>query len=369
MDTTGWYTPAQTRALLKLAAKTPAQLSARGLLPFKGVRGAGRFYSREWVDDLARLLANYPSWRSCDMVLFELYAQYRNYHESLPRDTRYYRLLHHRKVWNECEELVAAGRAWTLQQLADELDLPLWRMHHWVKQGRLSALRFGDRGYLSARYGRYVVEIWTQWETMAVLGERWGISEHTIREWVHKEEFPAVVTWNNALRINPEVFRKFVEARAPEGTVSLDDTARRLGLEVHAVVCRISKGGLSSVGFKATRRVPEEEVAHWEKWFKSLNPEFAWLEPILVRPGHSVRTLTSPQTYRMLNVSPATLSNWCRAGLLPFYPASFAMTGSPIHKFVLRYIAALQRYAGGEKVTYKQVRDYKALCQEKGNIV
>jgi hypothetical protein len=134
------------------------------------------------------------------------------------------------------------------------------------------------------------------------------------------------------------------------------------------LIGRISIGAVVSEGFSEGRRIPEHEVARWEKWFKHLNDEFDWLEPIITHPGRPVKTLHGKQVMAILGKSQPAITRWSQEGLLPFYPASFSQGDRVVRLFVQRYIMGLKRYAGG-KVLPRHAVEYKKLCQEKGNIV
>lgn len=362
----GWYTTAQTCVLFRLEnAKAPAELHSKGLLPSKK-NAAGRLYAKDWVDALAALLVNYPSMHSRDERLFELYALNREYHshaDASPDQRKRLRA----KVKRKCEQLCADGKVWKLQQLAEVLELSEDRVRAWAHRGKLSALRFGNTWYLTARYAKYVVRVYTRWKTTHELAEEWNVPYDVLVEgWIGRGELPAVKFADGMYRIDPEVFRAHMAAYTG---VTLQEAARRIGCDKSTLTQQVHSGTVASTGWRYSRRIPEQEVAKWEELFNNLNADFAWLQPIVAQPGQAVQTLTSRQTQRALKASPAHLTLMSQEGLLPYFPRSFVVRERVIRIYVRRYIIGLAAYVGGGTATRRQAAAYKALCKERGNIV
>jgi excisionase family DNA binding protein len=367
-----WYTRSEAAERLGVDALAPSRLSTRGLLKSNGLQKSQQRFDASWVDEIAALIAMAPPQKNYDQALFELYALYREYHTIPEGVSRGGKDMHHARVQKACQEIVVAGRLWTLEQLAEQLNMRVERLRGWVTKNRLCALRLGQRTYLTARYGRFVVHVVTKWLTVDEAAEKWRITPGTINKWISHGGLDAIRLPDGMRRIEPKVLERYMNARASQSddtAMPLDVAAAFIGCTYASLRSNVSDGTVKSEGFGGTRRIPKEEVLKLHEWFNNLNAEFRWLQPLLRRPVSEVQTLTAQQTARILKVGPGAITLWSQNGLLPFVPLSFMCTGSIIRKFVRLYIVGLSAYADGGKVARHQVRAYKKLCQEKGNIV
>jgi len=367
-----WYTSAQARELLGLKERAVADLGAKGLLRTNEVATKGRRYAKDWVDDLVALLALYPPARNRDTALFELYALHRQY-LAVPTDiTRGRRDAQRAVLKSARDELVASGGVWPLERLAAELNLSPRRLRWWKRSGELAAVQFGPACFVTARYARYVVEVYTRWLTVDEAADAAGVTASGVKGWIAKDWIP-VVMLQGMNRIDPRQLAAFLEARsAPaseEPTFSFEEAAREIGCTARALASRVSAGGVMASGWRDTRRLSKDEVARWKEWFNKLNAEFSWLQPVVERPGRKVRTITARQTARILGIGSGTTSLWSQADLLPFFPGSFLVRGPVTRLYVRQYVMGLRRFASGPKVRKREAVAYKKLCQEKGNIV
>jgi hypothetical protein len=277
----------------------------------------------------------------------------------------------HAEVHLACRTLIEAGEVRTLNQLAEAVGFPFPRMRSWARKGFVEALKFGKTYYVSEKYALYFIDVWTRWETVKELSAKSGVKAGTIAYWANKQKVRAVRFANGGHRIDPQSFYEYLEkGRFVAEGVTVDDAVARIGCNPGTFACRVSQGVIVSVGEGANRRIPEEEVIRWEKWFKRLNAEFAWLEPVIIQPERQVETITLQQGRRILGVQQTTMATWSKDGLLPFFPGSFtAEGGSVMRLFVKRYILGLQRFVYGGKATRAKVIAYKACCEERGDIV
>lgn len=369
MDWRDGYTNDEVCTLLNLGKESPRDLSRKGLLPSNGETPLQLRYARDWVDELAVLLSRYPSLGSRDTPMFELYAWYRKYHAPPPNLTRGQLDRYRARIRQECEKLVVAKRACTVDELAEKLRVEPRRLYKWGWNGKLSSVRLGFTHYTSARYAAYIVELFTRWQTAVEIAYDHGFEPKTVNLWMANGELAAVRCPDGIQRASPEVIAAFFAARTADSGLTISDAAARIGCDYRILVSQVSKGGVLSTGRGQLRRIPEDEVAYWEHQFNNLNPDFAWLQQIVMPDRRrQVALLSAKQVCKVLGVQPGAVTLWSQAGLLPFFVRSLSRTVIT-RAFVSRYIDGLRRYAGGVKVARQQAVDYKQLCQAKGNIV
>jgi len=370
-----WYSVNEVCEQLGIANHSVRQLCKDGLLAYNGVATKGRKYAKRWVDDLARLTENYPPSSKQDKALFELYALHRKYYD-VPDCSPYHLRLHKAAIKSACTALVDSGRVWTTAQLAVALGVTAVCVRTWARSERMSTVHFGRTHYLTAQYASYICRVWLEWNTVLQLAEEHGILAYNIWEWIRLKQLPAVKFLDGVIRVDPKVFRRYLaslpkaEYKA-ESLVTIDEAVRRIGCRRNVFMDQLCKGTIVGVGRWNTRRIPEEEVARWEKWFSCLNDEFSWLDPLIKLPRRKPEVLSAKQVAARLKISGERVGAWSKQGLLPFFPDSFTapVDGNLVRLFVRRYIVGLKQYAGGSKVTCAHARAYKKLCQEKGNIV
>lgn len=376
VDADEWCTADEVRERLGLASnETVRQLCKKGLLASNNVATKGRRYAKRWVDDLDRLIENYPPISRLDKALFELYALHRKYYD-LPDCSQYRRKIHKAEIRSACKELVKSGRVWTTKQLASALGVSAVCVRKWARSDRMSTVQFGRTHYLTAHYASHLIKVWFEWKTVLSLAEEYEVLAYSIWESIRLKRLPAVKFPDGVFRVDPEVFRRhlvtLLKAKSEaEPLVTIDEAVRRIGCKRQVFMDRLCEGTVIGVGQLNTRRIPEYEVVRWEKWFTCLNDEFSWLDPIIKPLGRKPQILSTKQVAARLKISGERVGAWSKQGLLPFFPGSFTapVGGSLVRLFVRRYIVGLQLYAGGGKVKCAHARAYKRLCQEKGNIV
>lgn len=366
MSQHGWYVASEVADLLGFKdSGSVSDLAKKGFLLTNNVSGGGRRYCKKWVDDLARLQENYLGFRLHDHVLYELYSLHVRYANAPDERSR-------EEIILARELLVKSGRARSLRDLANALNVPMWRVRNWAHNGSLGAVKVGLSYYLSARRAEQVAYVWFKWPTVVELAFTQHIQPRKIWAWIERKGMPAYKFLDGNYRINPEQFQEFLDSLPgkKEGLLTVDEAVSRIGCDKHTFLARVCEGGIVTVGRYRELRIPEQEVARWEKWFKHLNDEFSWLEPVVAQSGQTVPTLYVRQVTSELGISAPTITVWAQQGLLPFYPGSFATNGHhTIRRFVRRYILGLRGYAGAPKVAKRHAVDYKRLCEEKGNIM
>lgn len=371
MASSSLYTRARTCTLLGVNPKVLGTFVKKGYLLTDGRAGARAKFAKDWVDELAHLLAVSASTGDDDETMYKLYALHRAYLDvggyTLSCDQRHRR---RKKINEACQELAASNAVWTLQRTADAMQLPVGWLQRWARDDKMPALKFGKVRYVTAQYAERLITIWTTWKTASDLAEETGVLATTITHWARTQKIHGVRFMGGPWRIDPDGLKEFLSSRMAVEALTVDEAAQRMGCEKGTLKSRISDGIVVSVGEGANRRIPEEEVARWEKWFASINPAFEWLQPVLAQSYPEASTMTARQVCRVLEVGPSSLTVWSQLGLLPFFPASFIGPGRSVTRlFVRQYILALRRYAGAGKIGRQRLCAYKELCQEKGNIV
>lgn len=369
MSDNEWYTRAESCALLRVSPRVLHALCEKGQVATNGRTLKACLYAKDWVDGLAQLLSVYPPMRYLDETLFQLFVLWKEFHAPMPGSTRNARDMRSIKVRKATERLVASGSAWRLEEVAAELDVPLERLRKWSRTGRLAAMRIGRDYFLSARYAKYIVEVYTQWLTVSEAAEKLGIWESATRQRIVQGYLPAFKCADGRYRINPKVIKDHIVALPDEPSMSIVEAASRLGCEQRTLHGQISKGRVIAVGPNSRRLITEREVTRWEAWFFSLNPGFEWLQTPITLANRDRETVSLKRASKALKVGTATVGRWAEAGILPFLPDSFPSDTKLTRLFVRRYIIGLQRYARNEHVTLLQAVAYKKLCQERGDIV
>lgn len=364
-----WYESARACAVLGVSDRVLRGLAQKGYVPTRRYADMRLEYPKDWMEDLARLLSCGSSERYGDRALFELYKLYRSYYD-IDHCTTAQLNYRRKKVGIARRKLIASGSIWRMQQLATRLNVPLSRVIDWAHAGRMQVLRFGRSYYLTARYAKYIIELWTEWQTVADLALLHNVTRYKIRDLIRRKKLAAVTFVDGYIRADPAMLRELLTLRPQEkeGCYTLEEAAKRIGCDKHTLIESVCRGTVASVGCGDDRRIPEREIVRWEEWFKHLNDGFAWLEPIITHPGRSVQTMLAKHVITVLGKSQPTITRWSKEGLLPFYPDSFTKGCRVLKLFVRRYIMGLKQYAG-EKVLRSHAVEYKKLCQEKGNIV
>lgn len=359
-----WYTLSTTKTLLKTSERVLRVWVERGYAATNGRSHKARRYAKDWVDGLARLLSLYPPMRFTDEALLELYGLQREFN-NLPPVARE---RHSARVRSLAERLADSGQVWRLEKLAAELGFSLSRLQKWSLVGKLSALRVGRNYYVSAVYGRYIVDVYSHWLTAEEAATKLGIWASSALERIARGKLPAVKCADGRYRIDPEVLKPFIVDLPDEPVVSVDEAVRRIGCVRRTLDYQIEHGRVATVGRHGKRQISEREVVRWQAWFSTLNG-FEWLQPQVTLTNRYKETFSLKQVAGKLKLGTATVGRWARLDLLPFLPASFSDEHKLERLFVKRYIEGLQRYARGEPLTLELAAEYKSLCEKNRRIV
>lgn len=360
-----WCTPAEACQLLNVSPIALKRLGGLGLLPTNGGVTSARRYAKDWVRGVAEQLAYYPSLRYVDDVLFELYAVFHAYHDTPEGFTRRRNDVRRAKVKQRLEPLLASGQVWDFNRLSEVLGSTVQVLNRRVREGRMGALRIGQEYYVTETYARYLIKIYTVWKTVGEAAAMWSVPRTTLISQIESGRLQAIKGADNIFRINPKDLAAHYGKSVDEDSVTVDEAVRRLGCGRTSLARAILAGTVASTGQHETRRIPEAEVERWAQWFKNLNPEFAWLQ---TRITSTALTFSAKQTITALRINIATLLDWSRSGLLPFFQGTFP--GAKEYRlFVRQYVEGLARYARGAKIDKKLALAYKQQCQESGYIV
>lgn len=364
------YTHSYVCAILEIGFKTLRELRNRGEFPFFTTEEGKIYYDKGYVDGLAAKtrVSSDKDFRY-DPTLFKLwYLKFK--YDSCPKGLTHRRTADYRaRVKTKCHALIASGDAVPLSQLAESLG-GLFRKKDtfsvWARENRVACVRIGHLYYLSRRHFNYIVWLFTECETVNEIALRFNKDKATVEKWVRQGKITGIRCPDGITRFPPRTSNPLAVAPG----LTLRETAKRLNVSYVTLVNRISEGIVTSTGNYHTRRIPEAEVAFWEKRFKSLNDGFGWLESRNTT-GARLYTLSTRQTAHSLNVKEVTLTTWGKENLLPYFTKSFSRDSVPPQErgFVKLYIYGLRNFAKGSKVTKRDAIQYRQLCTEAQNIL
>lgn len=365
-----WYRAGEVVTLLKLASPEAVHdLADKGLLPTNGRAKKGRRYAREWVDALALHINRYPSSRNRDTALFELYALHREYCAVPSGVSRNAKEKCHKRVRLVAEQWADTGHICQLEQVAAELNISFVLMQSWAYLGHLSALPIGRKYYVTPRYSKYLIELFTEWLTVDEAAERLHVARSTIYTRVRGGKLAAVKCPDGFYRISPDEINRWKREFPEVPALPVGVAAQRIGCERSTLSQMIAEGSVAMVGQGTNRRVPEYEVERLRRRLNSLNAEFAWLQPIVMQPTKNLHMLSRQQAGKMLGVRAGTVGRWGEEGLLPFVTITLFDGNKMTRLYVKRYIAALRVYIGQRNPKRSIALAYRELCRTKGNIV
>lgn len=358
---------------LGLHKKTLRKLSKDGAIPYSSPNRLF-VYDAPYINDLAKQWNSLPDMyrRSSDDGFFHLYRLHRVYHAPPPGCSRGQRDKHQKMTKDLCKALVAENKARTAEWVADAIGEKPRTVRKWSLTGKIVAFHIGQTHFLSAGYAAYLVKVFTTWSTIADASNKTGVLIDTIGSKVDRGDIHAIRCPDGLRRIPPEEVKRLVVLTTTESgdrLLTLEEAAQRLGADTVAITGAIHHGILRSVGARQTRRITEAEVRRWEERFSHLNTEFAWLEPHIVQPGAKTLTMEGKHVVKTLGIGMGCVTNWCDAGVLPFFTRSFSGERYIRRAFVRRYILGLRAFAGEGKVARNTAIAYRELCKERGYIV
>lgn len=366
-----------TRAACRVLGYSPRVMedlrNEDGFLFFRGPTGRIQ-YDKQYVDGIAAKIAMYPPRlrRKRDEVLFRLYTlQYKYVHAVTglsDKQCRKYR----KSIQSECDALVANGRAFIVADLASRIGKDPKRLFAWGRSGDVPIIQIGKRSFVSERFARYLIMLFTKMLTVAEAADAARMSIGQVEGKINRGEILSIKCVDGLHRLYPSTVAELEAAedeRLSSELLTITEAAKRLGVGFSSLARAVSQGLVTSTGEQRKRRIPATEIELRLKQFDRLNEPFAWLQPLVVSAGIKPQTLTADQAAKHLAVERKRLSPWALAGLIPFFPESVPTPNHERRRYLRLYIFGLSKFAGNQKTTQEILERYKELCQEKNCIV